>query len=94
MIEIDELVNKTITNLHISYEEPDILTRRTGWTTTPQTTGGAMIYRGMEQRQIQEKHLVAVLLIEDSDRKESWLNCGALVYDQGMPNHRPKSRPR
>ena len=34
-----------------------------------------------------------VLFIEDSDRRESWLNCGALVYDQRMPNQVPKSRP-
>ena len=27
------------------------------------------------------KTLVAVLIIEDNDRKEQWKNCGALVYD-------------
>ena len=43
MIEVDEVVNKTIINLHISYAEPDIaeLTRRpgdSGQTTSPSTT--------------------------------------------------------
>ena len=52
-----------------------------------------MIFSRLEQRQIHEKALVAVLLIEDSDGEELWLNCGALVYDQGMPNHIPNSRP-
>ena len=37
--------------------------------------------------------MVAVLLIEDSDRNELWQNCGALVYDRRMPNTRTKSRP-
>ena len=46
----------------------------------------------MEQRLIQGKDLVAVLYIKDSDKTEWWLNCGALVYTQGMPNQRPKSR--
>ena len=93
MIMVDEVVNKTITDLHISYKEQNILTRRMGQTTTQHTTGGAMTSRRLEQRQIQEEDLVAVLFIEDSDRRESWLNCGALVYDQRMPNKRPKSRP-
>jgi hypothetical protein len=37
--------------------------------------------------------LVAVLFIEDSHRRESWLNCGALVYDLRMPNQKPKPHP-
>ena len=36
--------------------------------------------------------MVAVLLIEDIDKKELWQNCGALVYDRGMPTTRTKSR--
>ena len=35
MIMVDEVVNRTITDLHISYEEPDILTKGPGQTTTP-----------------------------------------------------------
>ena len=49
MIMVDEVVNKTITDLHISYEEPDILTRRTGQTTMLQTTRGALTIRRLEQ---------------------------------------------
>ena len=93
MIMVDEVVDNAITDLHISYEEPDISTRSTGQTTTPQTTGGAMTSRRWEQRQIQAEDLVAVLVLEYADRRESLLNCGALVYDQRMPNKRPKSRP-
>ena len=84
MIEIDELVNKTITNLLISYVEPDIakLMRRPtdlGQTTTlstspweilPQTTGGDMMGRRLEQGQVQVETLVAVLLIEDGETNE------------------------
>ena len=80
MIEIDEVLNKTITDLYISYVEPDIaeLKRRPGdlgqttspsttpWGITTQTTGGVMMGRRLEQRQVQVKTLVAVLLIEDS----------------------------
>ena len=52
-----------------------------------------MTSRRLEQQQIQEKNLVAVLFIEDSNRRKSWLNCGTLVYDLRMPNQKPKSRP-
>ena len=61
MIMVDEVVNNTITDLHTSNEEQ---------ATTPQTTGGATRSRRLEQRRIQVEVLVAVLLIEDSDRKE------------------------
>jgi hypothetical protein len=49
MIMVDEVVNKTIIDLHISYGEPDTLTRSAGQTITPQTTGGAMTSRRWEQ---------------------------------------------
>ena len=88
MIEVDEVVNKTITDLHISYEEPEISTM-----TMQQTTGSAMTPRRWEQRQIQAEDLVAVLFIEETDRRESWLNCGTLIYDQRMPSKRSRSPP-
>ena len=50
-----------------------------------------MMGRRLEQRQVQVKTLVAVLIIEDNDRKEQWQNCGALVYNLRTPNTRPKS---
>ena len=107
MIEMDEVMNMTITGSHISYEEPDIAesTRRSrdsGQTsapstapsgTLPQATRGDMMGRRLEQRQVRVKTLVAVLIIEESDRKEQWQNCGALVYELRTPNTRPKSRP-
>ena len=103
MIEVDEVMNMTITGSHISYEEPDIAesTRRSrdsGQTsapstapsgTLPQATRGDMMGRRLEQRQVQVKTLVAVLIIDD--RKEQWQNCGALVYNLRTPNTRPKS---
>ena len=52
-----------------------------------------MTSRRLEQQQIQEKNLVAVLFIEDSNRRKSWLNCGTLVYDLRMPNQKPKPHP-
>ena len=58
--------------------------RTTGCTTTP---------RGWEQQETREEDLVAVLFVEDSDRRESWLNCGALIYDQRMPTRRYRSCP-
>ena len=49
MIMVDEVVDKaTTTNLQISYEEPDILTRAMGQTTMLQTTGDAMTSRRWE----------------------------------------------
>ena len=74
MIKVDKVVNRTNTDLHVSYEEPNILIRRPGksgvttmpWEIPTNTTGGTMMNRRLEQRQIQEKALVAVLLIEDS----------------------------
>ena len=48
MIMVDEVVDKATTNLQISYEEPDILTRTMGQTTMLQTTGGAMTSRRWE----------------------------------------------
>ena len=79
MIEIDEVVNKAITDLHISYVEPK---RRPGYleqTTTPstspweiQTTVGDKMGRRLEQRHLQVETLVSVLLIEDGDKKELW----------------------
>ena len=74
---VDEVVNKTITDLRFSYEEPAVLLKN-----TPQTTGSMMMPKGWEQQETGGEELVAVLLIEDSDRRESWLNCGALIYDQ------------
>ena len=46
-----------------------------------------------EQRQIQRESLIAVLIIEDNNRKEQWLNCGALVYDLRPPDTRHKLCP-
>ena len=65
MIKVDEVVNKTITDMHISY----ISTM-----TMQQTTGSAMTPRRWERRQNQAEDLVTVLFIDDSDRRESWLN--------------------
>ena len=48
---------------------------------------------GWEQQETREEDLVAVLLVEDSDRRESWLSCRALIYDQGMPPSRYRSGP-
>ena len=48
-------------------------------------TRSAVMPKGWEQQETGGEELVAVLLIEDRDRRESWLNCGALIYDQRMP---------
>ena len=37
--------------------------------------------------------MVAELFIEDNDRRESWMNCGVLIYDQRMPPIRYRSGP-
>ena len=47
----------------------------------------------MKQQHVQEESLIAVLIKEDCDKKEKWLNYGALVYDLRTPDNRPKSRP-
>ena len=52
-----------------------------------------MVGRSLEQQQVQEESLVAVLIIENSDRKEKWMNCGPLIYDLRTLDNRPKSRP-
>ena len=79
----------SITDLCISYEETGVAEleqglRDTGLTpapsttpsgTEPQTTRGDMMDNRLKQQQVQEDSLVAVLVIEDSDRKEQWLNC-------------------
>ena len=46
-----------------------------------------------EQRQIQRELLIAVLIIEDNNREEQWLNWGALVYDLRAPDTRHKLCP-
>ena len=85
MIMVDGVVNKTITDLRISYEEPPI-------SMTSQTIRCTMSPRGWEQQETYAEDLVLVLLIEKSDRRESLLNCGALIisismiYTQRMPN--------
>ena len=81
MIKVEEVVNTIVTDLHISYEEPDISMKK-----MQQIAGSVMTPRGWKQRQIRAEDLVAVLFIEDSDMRESWLNCGALIYDQRMPS--------
>ena len=58
--------------------------------TPPQTTEDGMMGRRLDQQQVQEESLVAVLIIQDSNRQEQWLNCGALVYDLRMPDTNPK----
>jgi hypothetical protein len=84
VIKVDEVVGMNITNSHISYEEPDVaeLTRGlrdSGQTpepraassgTPPQSTRGDMMGRRQVQRQVRVKTLVAVMIIEDNDRKE------------------------
>ena len=49
--------------------------------------------RGWEQQETREEDLVAVLFVEDSDRRESRLNCSALIYDQRMPTRRYRTHP-
>ena len=89
MIKRSEVVNKSITDSCISYEETGVVEldeglRDSGLTpapsikpsgTPPQTTRGDMMDNRLKQQQVREDSLVAVLVIEDSDRKEQWLNC-------------------
>ena len=84
-----EVLNKSITN---TIEEEQ---RGSGQTpvpsstpsgTTPQPNKGNMTGERDGQQQIQGESLVAVLIIEDDDRKEQWLNRGALVYDLRKPD--------
>ena len=61
--------------------------------TMQQTTGSVMTPRRWEWQQIQAEDLVAVLFIEDEDRRELWVNCGQLIYDQRIPSIRSRSCP-
>ena len=67
LIVVDEVVNKTITDLCISYEEPAILLKN-----TLLTTASSMMPQGWEQQETQGEDLVsvAVLVVEDSDRRD------------------------
>ena len=56
--------------------------------TPPQTTEDGMMGRRLDQQQVQEESLIAVLIIEDNDRQELWPNCGALVYNLRTPDAR------
>ena len=49
---------------------------------------GNMTGERVELQQVQRESLVAVLTIQDDDRKEQWQNCGALFYDLRMPDVR------
>ena len=100
-------MNKSITDMGISNKETGVAEREEGQIesgetpapstmplrTPPQTTKDGMMGRRLGQQQVQEESLFAVLIIEDSDRQEQWLNFGALVYDLRTPDTRPKPRP-
>ena len=62
LIVMDEVLNKTITELRFVYEEPLVLVEN-----TPQTTRSTVTPKGWEQQETGGEELVAVLLIEDSD---------------------------
>ena len=95
VVERCKVINKSITELEGgprgSGQTPAPSTTPSG--TPPQTTEDDMTGRWLGQQQVQEESLVAVLIIEDSDKKEQWMNSGALVYDLRTPNTRPKSGP-
>ena len=37
--------------------------------------------------------MVAVMVVEDGDRRESWLKCDALIYEQRVLTKRHRSCP-